>query len=127
MHMQQQQQQQQQQKLVSNFREGHPFSTEEIKNLVAKIDHLLTAYGIKAIDVSNILNGITAKKIYRANLTQPTLVIAQRTDKNSVPFSWRTKDPNENMLVVYGNHYRCFNYDKELSAAVQEIEKMLKS
>ena len=104
---------------------GHEPSTDQIKTFIDNIKHIIEPRNIKVIDVSNVLNGTNDTKLYRYHLNKNTLILVQRNDKNGIPFYRKTKNNNEDMMMIYNNNFRCFSFKKELDLAVQELNKII--
>lgn len=97
----------------------------KVQKIYELLKDVMAKYLVNQYDVSDKLNMITAPKIYRSCKGKPILLVAERNDKNRLCFCNKTANESEDILVVYKNEFRCFNYDTELELAIAEIEKIV--
>ena len=67
-----------------------------------------------------MLTGSKLIQKYRNNF-----IVIYKTERSRIFFASKSKYATENMLIIYKNKYRCFEYPKELSESLKEIKKMI--
>lgn len=75
------------------------------------------------IEISTKINMLSARRLL--NKYNNYFIVIYKTDNSRVYFGSKSKHVSENMLIIYKNKYRCFEYPKELNEAIKEIKKII--
>ncbi len=62
------------------------------------------------------------KVIHAANVNRNVVILLERTLENIALFM---KRGDSDVMVLYKNHYQCFNYEKEYDEDLAELHKVI--
>ena len=93
----------------TKYSTGQENSSDMIKNIIIKLQQKYISYRI--IDVTNVLTPTTYVEYQKANYFTNIIMVAEKTNSNSLVFAPRSNTEKSNILVMYHGAYRTFNND----------------
>lgn len=104
-------------------KEGHPFTSEKMHIMA---NYFNTKHALKTIEISNIIvDNICAVRFSNINKNKCVVMLAIRNELNEGVFANRCDDDSD-IMFIYHNNYRLFNYEKEPDA-LNTLSELIKS
>jgi hypothetical protein len=95
--------------IPSIYKNGQEVSSEKVMDCIALLQEKFPSY--KIIDITDNLSNSTYKPYQIANYTDPVIMVAEKTEKNSDVFATRVDSAKSDIMVMYHGAFRTFPHE----------------